>query len=234
MTTPLTEVPAPPEPRSRRGAATRQRILLAAADLFAERGIDAVQPHEILEAAGQRNASAIQYHFGSREGLVVAVVQPRPDVRVPIDEQRARMLDDLLSGPEAPTLLGAVRAWALPAAITLETRPGRSFIRVAAQVIRTLPLEHRVSPANPSDRRARAAVARLLPVLPPAVVDERIGVAGTLMVELLANRAREIEHGVAPNLPQATFEAELVAMIAGLLGAPAGELPGSQGEGMPA
>jgi TetR/AcrR family transcriptional regulator, regulator of cefoperazone and chloramphenicol sensitivity len=231
VTSPLWALAAPTEPRSRRGVVTRQRILLAAADLFAERGIDAVHPQEILEAAGQRNASAIQYHFGSREGLIVAVLQPRPDVRNPIDEERARMLDELLAGGAPLTLAGAVATWALPAALALATRPGRSFMRVAAQVIRTLPFEHRVTPAMPSDRRARAVIARVLPPLPSNVAAERIAVAGTLMIELLANRAREIEDGVTLNLRKDEFEAELVAMLTGLLGAPPGgtrvEPPGS-------
>ena len=56
---------------SPRGVETRRRLVLAAADLFAERGVDGVGSQEILERAGQRNESAIHYHFGSRAGLIV-------------------------------------------------------------------------------------------------------------------------------------------------------------------
>ena len=47
----------------------------AAEALFAERGLDGVTTREILDAAGQKNQSALQYHFGSREGLILALVR---------------------------------------------------------------------------------------------------------------------------------------------------------------
>lgn len=45
--------------------------------LLSERGVDAVPIKDIVEAAGQKNQSAVQYHFGSRGGLVSAVIQSR-------------------------------------------------------------------------------------------------------------------------------------------------------------
>ena len=48
----------------------------AALRLCAEQGPDAPALAEIIGAAGQRNASAIQYHFGSRDGLLEAVLRP--------------------------------------------------------------------------------------------------------------------------------------------------------------
>ena len=53
-----------------RGAA-RQAIVEAAERLFAERGIEAVSLRDVSAAAGQRNHSAAQYHFGDRAQLVV-------------------------------------------------------------------------------------------------------------------------------------------------------------------
>src|SRR5262245_22442952 len=52
----------------------RTKLLDTAERLFAERGITGVSLREITEAAGQRNASVVQYHFGSRAGLVAAVL----------------------------------------------------------------------------------------------------------------------------------------------------------------
>ena len=40
--------------------------------LAAERGIAAMSLREVQAAAGQRNKSAAQYHFGSRTGLIEA------------------------------------------------------------------------------------------------------------------------------------------------------------------
>src|SRR6478752_2511579 len=49
---------------------TRDKLLDAATRLFAERGIDNVSIAEIVRSAGQRNASALHYHFGTRNELL--------------------------------------------------------------------------------------------------------------------------------------------------------------------
>jgi AcrR family transcriptional regulator len=53
---------------------TRDLLVDAAARLFAERGVDNVPIAEIVRAAGQRNTSAIHYHFGSRDEVLRAVL----------------------------------------------------------------------------------------------------------------------------------------------------------------
>ncbi len=42
----------------------------AAEKLFAARGVDRVSLREINRASGARNAVALQYHFGDRDGIV--------------------------------------------------------------------------------------------------------------------------------------------------------------------
>lgn len=54
----------------------RDKLLIAGERLIAEHG-PSVSAQEIIEAAEQRNRSAIQYHFGSREGLVTAILERR-------------------------------------------------------------------------------------------------------------------------------------------------------------
>ncbi|MDQ4115373.1 MAG: TetR family transcriptional regulator, partial [Actinomycetota bacterium] len=68
---------------------TRTKIVLAAERLFAERGMAAVPLRDIVAAAGQRNASAIQYHFGPRPDLVTAVFQYRMGQ---VNERRLELL----------------------------------------------------------------------------------------------------------------------------------------------
>ena len=57
-----------------RSAQTRRRFIEAGQTLFAARSIDSVSLNEITVAAGQKNRNALQYHFGSREGLLQAIV----------------------------------------------------------------------------------------------------------------------------------------------------------------
>ena len=56
-----------------RKAETRARLLAAAADLFAEQGIDAVSVDAVAEAAG-RTSGAVYAHFGSKQGLLLALL----------------------------------------------------------------------------------------------------------------------------------------------------------------
>lgn len=63
-----------------RSELTRIRLIETAEQLFAERGIEGVSLRDVCAAAGQRNHSAAQYHFGSRAGLVLAVFQHRMGV----------------------------------------------------------------------------------------------------------------------------------------------------------
>lgn len=58
---------------SSRGLLSRLKIIETAERLYALHGIDAVSIREINKASGQRNGSAVQYHFGNREGLLEAI-----------------------------------------------------------------------------------------------------------------------------------------------------------------
>jgi AcrR family transcriptional regulator len=57
--------------------------------LMAERGIEAVSLRSVMLEAGQRNKSAAQYHFGSRDGLIAEILIMRMG---PINERRFEML----------------------------------------------------------------------------------------------------------------------------------------------
>lgn len=56
-----------------RRAETRARLLTAAAGLFAEQGIDAVSVDAVAQAAG-RTSGAVYDHFGSKHGLLLALL----------------------------------------------------------------------------------------------------------------------------------------------------------------
>jgi len=59
---------------SSRGEATRKRIIRAAADLFHQQGVSATSPNQIIEASNT-GKSQFYHYFGSKEGLVHAVLQ---------------------------------------------------------------------------------------------------------------------------------------------------------------
>jgi AcrR family transcriptional regulator len=73
-------------------SSTKEQIVLAAERLFAERGYEGVSLREIGAAAGSGNNSAVQYHFGSKEQLVVAIFENRLTY---IDDRRAILIAQL-------------------------------------------------------------------------------------------------------------------------------------------
>ena len=79
--------------QERRRAETRTRLLEAAADLFAERGVDGASIDAIAEAA-DRTSGAVYDHFGGKEGLLFALLQRwLDDVAVVIDAEVATATD---------------------------------------------------------------------------------------------------------------------------------------------
>jgi AcrR family transcriptional regulator len=59
--------------QAERKAETRRRLLEAAADLFASKGVHAVSLDAVAEAAG-RTTGAIYAHFGGKPGLILALL----------------------------------------------------------------------------------------------------------------------------------------------------------------
>ena len=71
--------------------ATRLGLILAAEELFGDSGVDAVSLRTICAAAGQKNVSSVQYHFGDKYALLSAVMEYRETQIEPI---RKVMLDE--------------------------------------------------------------------------------------------------------------------------------------------
>ena len=85
-----------PDDDDRGGApeGARERLIEAAARLFADQGFDAVSTRALARAAGV-NLSAITYHFGGKENLYQAVIQRFVD---DLEPHRRRMITLLREG----------------------------------------------------------------------------------------------------------------------------------------
>lgn len=99
---------------------TRRSILDTAERLFAERGFEATSLREITAAAGA-NLGAVNYHFGSKDGLIVAVLGR---MFAPVNEGRLRLLDELEAREEPPRVEEILEAMYRPP-LEVVSRPGR-------------------------------------------------------------------------------------------------------------
>lgn len=103
------------DPSASRSDTTRERLLDAAARLFAERGYTGTSIRAVTSAAGV-SVSAANYHFGSKRALLSAVCQR---LIGPLNQERMRALDQLESRahPGAPGLEDLLRAFLEPAVL---------------------------------------------------------------------------------------------------------------------
>ena len=88
-----------------RASSTKTQLLDVAEQLFLARGLG-VSVRDITDAAGQ-NGAAIHYYFGSRDGLLGAVIARRAG---DLAARRRVALDALRAAPEPPTARDVVRA----------------------------------------------------------------------------------------------------------------------------
>ena len=109
---------------------TRTQILRAAERLFAEHGIHGASLREINRAAGQSNTGAVQYYFGDRHGLVLAVIaRHRKD-----DEVRRHTLLDEYERVGEPDLRALAAALVNPIAAKLDDPDGgRRYLQISAE-----------------------------------------------------------------------------------------------------
>jgi AcrR family transcriptional regulator len=206
----------------RDATATREALLRQAERLFARRGLYQVQVREIVEAAGQRNVSALNYHFGSREGVLDAILTLHGE---PTDIARGELL--ALVGKDASTR-DLVAALVVPYAAHLTTPDGRDYLRIVAQLSATF------SSWRTQGTGTGPRLIEILSILesrpdhvPEAVQRERVIEMIMLMTVAASERARMLEKQPDPELDHAAFATNLTDVLVGVLEAPLrGTLPG--------
>jgi AcrR family transcriptional regulator len=169
----------------------RQRLLLAAEVLIAERGA-AVPLRDIAIAAGQRNNSAVNYHFGSRDGLIQFVVDERTGA---MEQRRSRLLAESIgTDPGLPQL---VRILAEPMLITPYEQGSTHYARFAEQV-RAHPVIVewlRGKGEWAATKKLTDLIAARLTHLSASARRRQIGAMSTLLFALAADRERALAEG---------------------------------------
>jgi AcrR family transcriptional regulator len=208
-----------------RGDATRNRLLDAAEQLFGERGVAGVSLREIRIASGARNTAALQFHFGSREGLIDALTKRHlPRIaeiqdRIYAEMGEAGRLDDprtqveILVRPVAEylTLGSSERAWVKIQA-ELGTQPKMRLLDMVTYA------------PTAALAAGNALFEQLTADLPAQLAVERMILSAQVMVHVCAARARVLDdpEQAASAIPDDVFLENLIDMILGALTAPVG------------
>ena len=201
------------------GRSAKQQLVLTAERLFAVHGIDGVPLRQIGTAAGMANKSAVQYHFGSKEGLVEAILVNRLD-----DLDRRRAL--LQARTSADDLRGVVEAHHLPL-IELAEDEDCYYLQFLEQLGHLRQKVHPLDRLPPSNRAFEDAykerLTSLLGDIPEPLREIRIRQASATSLHVCADRHRGKNLG-APVPPYAVHVSQLLdSLIAHLITPPSAE-----------
>lgn len=195
---------------------TTERLISAAEELFASHGIEGVSLREINRVAGAKNASALQYHFRDREGLLRALMaKHRRDV-----EARRHAMLDAYEAEGRDDLRALAGALVRPLAAKLaDTDGGPEYLQILADLVNRPRAV--IDPADLDDPessiyRWRRLVGRLLEE-DATRLHRRFAAIRFTAVEV-ARRARS-----GPHADDRLFTSDLIDLVTGVLSAPLSE-----------
>jgi AcrR family transcriptional regulator len=179
---------------------SRERLILAAERMLAERGIDGVSLREINRAAGQKNVSGLQYHFGTKTNLLAAVWNHR--VRE-IDVRRKAMLDEMKKAGGMSNLRRILEAMVVPFVEQLDSGSNeRFYVRFIAQLY-SHPAIRETDFASTSYRETYQAAQRLLEAkLPARLARQRLALVVGHMIHALADLESRLVKQGRPATPE--------------------------------
>ncbi|MGG7100921.1 TetR/AcrR family transcriptional regulator [Rhodococcus sp. 24CO] len=196
----------------------RTAMIDAAERLVAERGLAALTLRDVQIEAGQANKSAAQYHFGSREGLLSAVIESRMK---PAAERRHDLLNAIDVAQQPPTMRQLVEASVLPLAEQTIEREHSLYARFLVQSIfdpgMSAVIRDHLQAATFRDVQHRIAAASLLPA---DIAELRAGTLSILSIVTFATWEGRVHSPAQAKV----IVADLIESCLGALNAPAPQL----------
>ncbi len=195
--------------------------MAAAEQLIAEHGIESVSIRQIVSAAGQKNESALQYHFGNLNGLISAIHRARA---AQVEAGRSALVQALMQASPSPPLRALCAAMVQPAFDLARSRPDfrrylRAFGHEMALADSTLQLAARKG--GDSMQQLAGLLRAALPHLNDAGYRRRMETAARLCATAMYHEARR-GNGFRGDQGQ-LFLHSLLDALTGLLSAPESE-----------
>jgi AcrR family transcriptional regulator len=197
-------------------AETRQQLIDAAARAVADQGVFTASLVEITRQAEQRNRGAVHYHFGGRDGLLVAVLEEHAGF---LAQREGELLE---RAKEQVDVASVVEAFVRPAVELAETgERGRQYLAIVGELIEqdqdTLSADVAAALAHTGGYEVFAVLAERLPPMDAALLNERFALVTAFILGAVARRARAAGR---PQLTPDRFVANLVQMAAAMVSAP--------------
>lgn len=219
----------PARPTRGRGASdgalsTREVLLLTAERLYAHEGLAAVSLRRINREAGQLNASALHYHFGTRDELLTAILDFRMGQ---VNRRRLDLLDDLRAAGRAQDVLALTDALIRPLSEHIGGAPaaaGSHYLGFLASTFNSAEVNVYRMTAQREDhslRKLSALFVEALPDLPEALVRIRFSVNVRSVIYSMADWERDRVIGkLQSRMSFDAFIAMLVDMTAAAMSVP--------------
>lgn len=192
--------------------ATRAGLIDAATAAFAEDGVTTASLVEVTRRAGQRNRGAVHYHFGNRDGLLVAVLDQHAEFLAQREGEllavaRTRPADDVASVVEAivrPAVELAESGWR-----------GRSYLAILGELVEQDPAtqsgEVTAALARTGGYEVYALLAERMPPCDDDLRNERFALLTSFVLGTVARRARaQAQEGGRPQLTTDRFVDHLI------------------------
>jgi TetR/AcrR family transcriptional regulator, regulator of cefoperazone and chloramphenicol sensitivity len=190
---------------------TRARLLRAGEERFARNGVTGARMSDVVRDAGQANDSAVGYHFGSRQGLLEAIVTKHVES---MDARRS-------VPPRGSSMRSLVDAIVRPTADLLATDEGRDFLRITEQLAdwSGVGSGHPAAPLRGTvlGTQLEALTRRLSERIGLELSRERVALMVTFLTGALAARARSVVSGRRQRMAHDRFVDHLVDVLTGAL-----------------
>lgn len=168
---------------------TKAAMLDVAERLLGTQGVDAMSMRDVATQSGQKNASAVQYHFGGRDRLLVEVFRRRMAL---IAKDRRAILDELDAAGRGEDVRALVEAAILPFAASVGRSP--DGVNYAEFIVRLLPeVDYSSIDPDPSADANQDVHRRLvagLRELPASVAAARVEMALDMAFPAIAMHAK--------------------------------------------
>ena len=200
-------------------SSTKERILDVAEGLFADCGYKSTSLRDITKEAGV-NLAAVNYHFGSKEALLTALLNRRFTV---VNELRIKRLDAVEhgAGEEGPELEEIIRAFIAPP-FEMQSQWGdagsQKFLRLVGRIhsetddVRAIFIKL----FDPVMNRFKQSLKKALPDINPTEVERRAHFLVGAMAYVMMSYEVLRKHDASPTQANETLESLIMFGAAGL------------------